>query len=523
MTIRYLSVMRLIRIFLSLAMLAWQPATFAATAKVAAGGQQVIIGNVTNSRVEISQVIVNKVLPPDVLEHFRMQNNKIRRDDKKRFSKYEEMLRINSAVQLYTLAKAPGASPDHIKAYEEYSKGRTELGEALLISIANGLALKETSTEAKTLENSLRQQVGVLARIRATKPPRLLIDPSGISVSGFGSGAYMAVQYAVAYSDTVMGIGAISGGPFGCARGSISTAALTCSCPELPSPAQKVENCIELPPEFYASSLNRVPSTGKDAMIAPLAGLKRQYIYLLAEGANASITPIHSEQLRVQYMGAGVPEEHIRHVYLEDAGNTMPTLDAGGNCKDSSPTYIGRCQYDVAGELLGWIYDRGHPLVARDDKLKGELIMFDQTFFSPTENADAGLDKVGYIYVPAQCKGSQACRLHVAFHNCRQGHSFALELGSKKFEPPFVANSGYLEWANANGIVVLFPQALNIAPDGGGMFSPQLFNPQGCWDMWGYAEGVDSMFVDGGIRYAGRKGVQLSRIHAMISYIARHR
>jgi len=39
-----------------------------------------------------------------------------------------------------------------------------------------------------------------------------------VSVSGVSSGAYMAVQLQVAYSETFMGVGSVAGGPYFCAE-----------------------------------------------------------------------------------------------------------------------------------------------------------------------------------------------------------------------------------------------------------------------------------------------------------------
>lgn len=41
----------------------------------------------------------------------------------------------------------------------------------------------------------------------------------------------------------------------------------------------------------------------------------------------------------------------------------------------------------------------------------------------------------------------------------------------------FVENAGYNEWADANNIVVLYPQARTA--------NLGFANPQGCWDFWG--------------------------------------
>ena len=55
--------------------------------------------------------------------------------------------------------------------------------------------------------------------------------------------------------------------------------------------------------------------------------------------------------------------------------------------------------------------------------------------------------------MPAACSGDGAagrCRLHVAFHGCKQGASYVKDA--------FVQQSGYLAAADAGHIVVLFPQ-----------------------------------------------------------------
>ncbi|MCX7219229.1 MAG: depolymerase, partial [Burkholderiales bacterium] len=46
------------------------------------------------------------------------------------------------------------------------------------------------------------------------------------SVSGLSSGAFMAVQYQVAFSSSVVGAGVVAGGPYYCAAGSLLNAAV---------------------------------------------------------------------------------------------------------------------------------------------------------------------------------------------------------------------------------------------------------------------------------------------------------
>ena len=72
--------------------------------------------------------------------------------------------------------------------------------------------------------------------------PALAVDLRELTVSGVSSGAYMAVQFQVAYSQLVRGAGIIAGGPYDCAEGSVWRALTRCMLPsswaELPSVAE---------------------------------------------------------------------------------------------------------------------------------------------------------------------------------------------------------------------------------------------------------------------------------------------
>ena len=79
---------------------------------------------------------------------------------------------------------------------------------------------------------------------------------------------------------------------------------------------------------------------------------------------------------------------------------------------------------------------------------------------------------VGWLYVPTDCKdGAPAaakCRLHVAFHGCEQYQD--------KIDDDFYWDGGYNRWAEANDIVVLYPQTTQAS-----------VNPNRCWDFWRYS------------------------------------
>jgi poly(3-hydroxybutyrate) depolymerase len=83
--------------------------------------------------------------------------------------------------------------------------------------------------------------------------------------------------------------------------------------------------------------------------------------------------------------------------------------------------------------------------------------------------SQASLAPETFVYIPQRCKDGKttACRLHIALHGCDQQESL---VGNA-----FLLEAGYIELADANDIVVLFPQtqASYITP----------FNPQGCFDV----------------------------------------
>ena len=72
--------------------------------------------------------------------------------------------------------------------------------------------------------------VATLARTGAlaAELPSFNVDLAQTSVSGLSSGAFMAGQFHVAFSATVIGAGIVAGGPYGCAEGQLATALNRC-------------------------------------------------------------------------------------------------------------------------------------------------------------------------------------------------------------------------------------------------------------------------------------------------------
>jgi poly(3-hydroxybutyrate) depolymerase len=125
--------------------------------------------------------------------------------------------------------------------------------------------------------------------------------------------------------------------------------------------------------------------------------------------------------------------------------------------------------------------------------LRGSLMRFDQTEFGAS--ASNSMDTNGTVFVPQPCAAGATCGLVVAFHGCLQGHA---EIGDK-----FVTESGIDEWADTNKVIVLYPYAVQ-AP------GPSPYNPNGCWDWWGYDDP----------NYSLKSGTQTTIVYKMVQRIA---
>jgi len=307
----------------------------------------------------------------------------------------------------------------------------------------------------------------------ATELPALRLAPGSLTVSGVSSGGYMAVQYEVAYSGSVAGAGIVAAGPWYCAQASVSTALGPCMQGEDPAP--DVATLVAAARE--AAGSGRIDDT---------AGLADDRVWLFHGTRDDRVRRPVTDALFAFY-AEFVPGSQI--VYERDvpAAHGFPTLDEGIACDTSSEPWLNDCDFDAAGEMLRHFYG---PLEAASVAQETHLREFDQRHYAGGGGELPSMEQVGYVYVPERCAEGAECRVHVAFHGCRQGASFVGRA--------FVRNAGYNRWAEANDIVVLYPQAAKS------LVSP--LNPQGCWDWWGYT----------GPDYATRSGAQLEVVRRML-------
>jgi len=307
--------------------------------------------------------------------------------------------------------------------------------------------------------------------------PLPVLKTSQLSVSGLSAGGFMAVQFDVAYSASVIGAGIVAGGPYYCAHGSVLTAISTCSCTGLGL-------CRVAPGGTGVADL--IAATSRNAAsgaIDPTARLASHRIWMFSGTADTLVPPAVMGDLETYYRNY-IPSAQIRFKRDLKAQHAMPTDFYGNACTTLNSPYISNCAYDAAGELLQWIY--GGLAQKTGNTPAGAFIQFDQSEFLPNP-ASHGIAATGYLYVPPGCDGDAAqCRLHVVFHGCKQD---AANIGDT-----YVRKAGYNGWADANRIVILYPQATST-----------LMNPNACWDWWAYDDA----------NYALKKGRQMQAVKRM--------
>jgi len=338
-----------------------------------------------------------------------------------------------------------------------------------------------------------------------TSLPRLeKLERTRVTVSGLSSGGFFAHQFHVAHSGLVKGAGIVAGGPYACAEQApfwlrfypnpqLTFALMVCShiwrakypalafwLPAAPDPN---------------TSAAMIRDAAAHATIDPPAHLAEARVWLFAGGKDAVVPPASVSALKRVYELMGVAAANISLVEEARANHGLPIEEFAGAgnapaCAALAPPFLIDCDYDAAKLLLAHLYPDGFqaaPAVAE----RGHLIRFDQTEFAGAAEPPSGMHREGYLHVPADCAngaaGDARCRLHVAFHGCQQS--------VERIHDAFYRHGGFNRWADANAIVVLYPQ-----------IAAQPVNPEGCWDWWGYS----------GPDYYQRTGRQIRAVKAML-------
>ena len=338
---------------------------------------------------------------------------------------------------------------------------------------------------------------------------RFNVEKGKSSVSGLSSGAFMAVQLHVAHSASFVGAGIIAGGPYRCAE-SFPGAALDardayllnslyiCMNPIVPQMAPNAAACAAL--AHAAAEAHRID---------PIGNLADDRVYIFSGTADKVVYSDVVRRTRDFYEKIGVPNANIVFDNTVPAGHSIVT----DNFHDSplstnQPPYINYGGFMLSHRILHHIHGDLKP--ASTDP-SGQIVCFDQTeFFHGAQRAS--MAPYGFAYIPRAVAEGAPARVHIALHGCMQGYSYRPYLsgrpdvaGHAPYGNRYYTSTGYNDLADANNTIVLYPQAR--ATEGGTMF-----NPEGCWDFWGY-----SCERDGPLDYYSRDAIQIAAIHGMLT------
>ena len=296
-----------------------------------------------------------------------------------------------------------------------------------------------------------------------------------LTVSGLSAGAFAAVQFHVANSNSISGSAVFAGGPYYCAQDSLEVA---------------LSSCTKDPDLIVTDDLRAFAETFADSgEIDSLDGLEDDTVFLYSGKLDSVVHPKVVKKAGDFFASYGA---RVVSVFNISSEHCIPTETYGNDCGKLASPYISKCGFDGAGAALNTLLQLDFAPV---NAVSNNLIQFDQSKFFPSLELVLGLDSKCFVYVPSQChNGSIACRMHVDFHGCNQQIGVIGDV--------YVQHAGYIEWAESNNIIVLFPQAK----------TEPLINPKGCFDWWGYS-------TVGTPAFAWKAGPQMHTFQNLVDYI----
>jgi poly(3-hydroxybutyrate) depolymerase len=313
------------------------------------------------------------------------------------------------------------------------------------------------------------------------------------SISGISSGAFMAIQFATAWSSVIKGVGVIAGGPYWCAKADSDDFINGFTLPIMTATG----SCMTGPPDDLNTFITKADAKAASGDIDPLQNLNRQKLYLF-HGYNDAVVAKSVTDAAADFYRHYLSDANRGNLYYQTAvgaGHSLvvlqePNVSGLNACPGNQSPFIDQCGYDQAGILLQHIYGALNP--PNRGQLTGTVQRFDQSIYATPDTNALSLGDAGFVFVPKDCDAGQACRVHIALHGCKQD--------AGEIDHRFIDDTGYNAWADTNHLIVLYPQTQ------ASLFLPQ--NPEACWDWWSYVDHEDD--------YVTKSGPQIKALKAML-------
>lgn len=312
--------------------------------------------------------------------------------------------------------------------------------------------------------------------------------------------------------------------------------------PQKRNPIFKSANCMAnpekagLPTEYLKSNVEK-------RLVDPIENIREQKVVISHGKMDSVMRFTMQDRLKDYYLSVGVKEKNIKTITGTGNHNFPTDRKDGIDCGRAGVPYVGSCDFDLAGKILSHLlddniiradFDANH-IYTVDQSLNLENILKDEKDWV---QASPSVAAYGYLYASDKCLANpKSCQMHVALHGCQMSDSFNADFQSKYQKQvttyrivwmrskkdnmdfsglpviedktnnygllKFVLDSGYINYAEANDLMVLFPQTWineNNYP----------YNPHGCWDWFGWS----------GENYATNTGAEAKWLMAFINSVA---
>jgi hypothetical protein len=358
--------------------------------------------------------------------------------------------------------------------------------------------------------------------------PRLNIV-GAVTISGISSGADLAMQFHVANSDIVNGSAIFAGQAYGCAITRFDgEPQYTCAVvpdgpgcegmPWGPAPCLGCDAGMTLAYDHCKQTPNITASAGAIAKlvayaraeeaagnIPALANLRSSSVYLYRGTKDETYKDGAVNATQATFAALGVPPASMRFDAGVPSGHCWPTADVAvplSSCGGGvgGPPAMENCNnFDGAGAALQFLFNNSLTPPLNVSAFDATAFLFFYQFHYYAEESWAGQAKQGWLYQPQRCQQQRPCRLHIALHGC------GMSASNSKMDMSFVQHTGLNAWAEANDLVILYPQQGGFIDYNRTAPSPQLGGS--CFDGYGQT----------GQDFASITGSQMLAIRNMIA------
>src|ERR1700694_82852 len=207
------------------------------------------------------------------------------------------------------------------------------------------------------------------------------------SISGISSGAFMAVQFATAWSSLIKGVGVVAGGPYWCAKADADDIINGYTLPIMTATGP----CMAGPPPELGNSFAKADAKSASGDIDSLQFVRRQKVYIF-HGYNDAVVAKSVTDAAAGFYRHYLGEANRGNLYYQTtigAGHSLVIAqdlpqDGLNGCGDNAVPYIDQCGYDQAGIILQHIY--GALNAPNRGPLTGALWRFDQSAYTKPDD-----------------------------------------------------------------------------------------------------------------------------------------